>query len=435
MAPYLPKLRQLIKTARIEQAKELLSIFPSRPDSEKQEVIAMLALAPDKTALSLLEKVASTDKCDQDVLDVIDILKTNLSDVQPVAAKPDSDEQKLTSDSFKTNLALLNSGKIAERYQAFTYFSVHGAQVASALTTSIESLDNQDHDLLINLLRLTERTIPHGAVACLFTLISDKKINTQIRFVVYNALEAFPELESAAGIIKGISDPSMYVRMAAVKVLEKNCSDYIIAEIKNKIESGTKTGEMLAHTILDARALCLIEALMSSDTFSYIASNYLNNSAPIPVIESFIKILEKKNLKSTVKKYTRNRNKKAGIKKEVFIIISPSCPFLDVYAKLIDTCGYGTRTFTGSQEAFEAIVVEKPAVIVCDLFLNHMTGLDLAREVREMYTRKEVPIIISSLQKGLSKPELAAELKKAKVNVFCNFPATPNQIKSWINPA
>ncbi|MCP4720816.1 MAG: hypothetical protein GY860_15290 [Desulfobacteraceae bacterium] len=401
----------------------------------KTDAIKALERIGSTKALEQLEQVALTDKCDQDVLDAIDILKINLSDTHPVAAVPDRVELKQKTDSFETNLSLLASDKILERYQAFTYFLTRGSQVARALASSIDNLDNLDHDLLINLLKLTAITIPRKAIACLFTLISDKNINNQIRFEVYNALEAFPGLESAAGIIKGISDPCMHVRIAVVKVLEKHCSDYIVAEIKNKIESGTKTGEILVHTILDARAVCLIEALMNSDSFSYIASNYLDKSASLPVMESFISVLEKRDLKSTVKKHIKKRDQKSAIKKKVFILISSSRPFLDVYAKLIDTCGYGTRTFTDTQEAFEAIVFEKPAAIVCDLFFNHMTGTDLALEVRKLYDPQEVPIIISSMQKTLSRPDLDEELKKAKVNLFCNFPATPTQIKSWINSA
>ena len=280
---------------------------------------------------------------------------------------------------------------------------------------------------------LTARTIPRKAIACLYALISRKQLDSQIRFAVYNALESFPELESAAGMIKGISDPSMYVRTAAIRALERHCSDYIVAEIKNKIESGTKVGEMLVHTILDTQAVCLIEALMSSDTFSYITSNYLEKIAPVQVIEAYISVLEKRNLKSTAKKFIRLRDQRANLKQDVFILVSSSRSFLDVYAKLIDTCGYETRTFVDTQEAFESIMVEKPAAIVCDLFLNHMTGMGFASEVREMYSPQELPIIISSLQKELSRPELDAEMEKSKVNIYCDFPARPNQIKSWLN--
>lgn len=549
MAPYLTALRQFIKTGQIEQAREQLSILSSRMDNEKKDVIEMLALASDKTALSLLdfllgettldsetrkrlfqltldrahlnfdfttllldhgnrsqlihyvplfkhilsnetnegllnriirtagkfkidrlvddvaefifydhmalktdaiealkrigdtkarerlEQIALTDKCDQEVLDAIAVLKMNLSGAPLAAIEPDITQKQQETNSFEANLTLLASTRMGKRVQALAYFSTRGTRVAEALARSITDLNNLNHDLVVNLLELTARTIPRGSIDSLFTLISHKKMNNSIRFAVYNALEAFPELESVAGIIKGISDPSMHIRMAAIKVLERHCSDYILAEIKNKIESGAKTIEMLVHTILDARAVCLMEALMSSDTFSYITSNYLEKSAPLPVIVSFISIMEKRNLKSTAKKYIRLRDQKAAIKRERFIVISASRAYLDVYAKLIHTCGYATQTFTSTQEAFEAIVLEKPVAIVCDLFFANMTALEFAREIREMFAPKELPIIISSLQQGLSKPELDQEQKRSKVNIFCNFPATTSQIKSWISSA
>ena len=553
MDPYLPALRQFIKTGRIEQAQEKLSLLSSRMDNEKLEVIEMLALASDKTVLSLLdfllgkttldsetrerlfqltvdrahlnftftnllldhsdrsqlihyvplfrhilsnetdedllnriirtagkfkidaliddvaefmfydhmalktdaikalerignskarerlEQIALTDKCDQDVLDAIDVLKMNLPgapvEIEPDIVKSDMTKPQQAINPLEINLTRLASNSLKERYQAIVYFSNQGTRVAEALASSITNLDDLDHDLIVNLLELTARTIPREAIDTLFTLISHKKMDNRIKFAIYNALEAFPRLESVARIIKGISDPSMYVRMAAIRVLERHCSDYIVAEIKNRIESGTKTVEILVHTILDARAVCLMEALMISDTFSYITSNYFEKSAPVSVIASFISILERRDLKSTEKKYIRLRDQKTAIKKEIFIVISSSQAYLDVYAKLIHTCGYEARLFTSTQEAFEDIVLKKPVVIVCDLFFKNMTAMDFAREIREMFTPKELPIIISSLQQELSKPELDQELKRSKVNIFCNFPATTSQIKSWINSA
>ncbi len=396
----------------------------------KEEAIKALERIGTTAACEKLEQIALTDKCDQNILDTIDVLKRSMSRVHHDETVQETAGQRDETDSFTTNLKLLSSNSLMEQYRAFTYFSDRGSRVADGLSAS---LDSPDHDLIINLLLLTARTIPQKSIGILLTLISQKKIDNQIKFMAYTALEAFPELESGASIIKGISDPSMYVRMAAVKALEKHCSDYILAEIKNKIESGTKAGETLVHNILDVRASHLIESLMALDTFSYIASNYLDKSASIQVIDNFISILEKRNLKSTIKKFTRIRDKKTSIKRDTFIVINSSCTFLDVYARLIHGCGYGAQTFTSAQQSFEAILLEKPAIIICDLFLNDMTAMDFAREIREIYSQKEVPIMVSSLQKNLHSPELDAEIKKAELNGFFNFPPKPSQIKSWIH--
>jgi hypothetical protein len=62
MESYLPKLRQLIKTARIEQAREPLSILASRPDSER----------PDS------ERPDSEQHCSNDIVAQIKSAKVNL---------------------------------------------------------------------------------------------------------------------------------------------------------------------------------------------------------------------------------------------------------------------------------------------------------------------------------------------------------------------
>jgi hypothetical protein len=61
-----------------------------------------------------------------------------------------------------------------------------------------------------------------------------------------------------------------------------------------------------------------------------------------------------------------------------------------------------------------------------------MTGMDLAGEVRGLYSAEDVPVIISAIQKNLDKPLLQKELDRAGVNALWEFPPKPNQIKSWI---
>ncbi len=201
--------------------------------------------------------------------------------------------------------------------------------------------------------------------------------------------------------------------------------------IKKKIESGTKVGEALGVSILDGKATQLIDALMDSDTFSYITSNYLERGAPIHVIDAYISVLEKRKRLSTVKKYSRMRLEQTKQERPFFVVIHPSTPYLNVYAKLIHGCGFDVRTFTGPQEAFESIVFEKPAAVICDLFVRQLTALDLACEIRELYPREEVPIIVSSQQKDLDPAALKADLNEAGINGFYDFPAKPNQIKTW----
>ncbi|MDA8133794.1 MAG: HEAT repeat domain-containing protein [Desulfobacteraceae bacterium] len=399
-------------------------IFYDDPILKTEAVRALERIGTPK-ACEKLEQASKTRKSDQDILDALDVLKSK----EPVATAT-APSPAHTPDSLENDLDRLSSVDVNERFKAFITLSEKGAELSPILLKHLKK--DPDHDLMINILRLISRTIPLEAVNDLFDLIARKETAPAVRFTAYTALEAFPELESAASVIQGISDPSLPVRLAAMKVLDKNLSDFVCAEIKNRIESGTKKGEALAETVLDARAGHIIEYLMVSDTFSYMASNYLTRTAPVQVLDTFIQILESRNLKSTAKKYLDIREKRAARDTDRVIVISSYESILNAYCRILYTSGLSSLTFRRPQDAFEAMVSQKPAAVICDLFLNDMTGMTLAGEVRGLYSTEDVPVIISALQKNLDKPLLQAELDRAGVNALWEFPPKPAQIKSWI---
>jgi len=429
-------LNRIISTAgkiKIKSLTDDIAEFIFYDDQDlKAEAVKALERIGTSRACEKLEQASKTSKCDQNILDAIQILKTN-----NLKKKISPDDPVVRGNQSQADLEQLDATDVVKRFKALVHLSEKESTVLSGLlkhlnTTDPKPDDTRHHDRVINILRLIERTIPLDAVSDLFAIINQKRIDTTIKFAAYNALEAFPKLDSAASVINGLSDPAMYVRLAAVRVLDKNPSDFVCAEVKNRIESGTKKGELLAQTILDARAKHLIEYLMVSDTFSYMASNYLAGAASIRVLDTFIEILKKRNLKSTARKYLDLKKTRLSTDREQCIVISSSKSILHIYRKLIYACGFSSLTFQKPQEAFEAFVFQKPCAIICDLFLNDMTGMDLAREARELYPKEDVPVILSSLQKNLNQDLLQKELADSGVNAIIEFPAKPGQIKSWL---
>ncbi len=426
-------------------------VFYGDPELRKAAVTALERIGTDK-AVQRLEQIAQTDKCGQDILDSLAFLQGKKK-TQPVPkapkappkprpaakpkaapapkAKPETKPRPSLADMtpLEANTWRLASPSMEERFQALAYFRTRGDEVASALH---DNLDNDEPDLLVNLLRLTACTIPHDSIGDLLTLAEQTNLDNLVRFSLYTALSHYPEFESTAPIVKAATDPVIYVGMGAIKALDRHCSDYIVAEIKKRIESGTKSGEALATTILDAGATHLIEALMTSDTFTYICSNYLHNSAPVSVIDTWIRLLEKRNRTATAKKFIRLKEERDKEHRPVIVVIHPSTTFLDVNARLIHNCGSTARTFTSPQEAFEFISEKKPAAIITDFVVEQMTVMTLAQEIRELYSAQEVPIIVSSLQRHMDRIQLSALFEKSGINGFWEFPAKPSQIKSLL---
>ena len=414
-------------------------VFYDDLELRKEAVTAMERIGTNK-AVQRLEQIAQTDKCDSDVLDALTFLKGNRK-ATPASQPPkkakaaksaptqSAQSQPTTShkDPCKENVRLLASPNIEDRFKAFEYFSDKSAEVAEALH---DNLNTQAPDLLGNLLILIGKTIPQESLGDLLVLAEQKNIENTDRFCLYTALSHYPELESTAPILKAVTDPTIFVSMAAIRALDTHCSDYVIAEIRKKIESGTKVGEMLTTTILDTCAPRLIEALMASDTFSYISSNYLESSAPARAIDTWICILEKRKQTATAKKFAGIRENRNKTNRPVVVVIHQSAPYTDVFSRLIHGCGFCARTFSGPQEALEFIASEKPAGIITDFFVGRMQVNDLAREIRALYPAEEVPLMVSSLQRHLDKSNLASISQTWGINGFWEFPPKPSQIKS-----
>ena len=394
----------------------------------KKEAVKALERIGTPGACRKLEQAADTEKCDQDILDAIDALKTRRTE-EPESPDPEDPPASIPAgDECTAAYCQLSSPDLMKRFEALILLSDDSRGVAEALSANI---DSSDHDLLINLIRLAARTLPIEAVNDLLDIASSKKSDPVLKFCAYDALSCYPELESAAAVIQGVSETAMYVRMAAVQALDKNLTDFVRAEIKNRIESGTKKGEQLAQCILDVQARHLIEFLMISDTFSYMASNYLSRKAPEAVIDTFIDILEKRKLKSTAKKYQAMKTDIPHQEQKKFIIVSASQCTRNFLSSHIFNAGFPSQAFSAGQKAFESLMEEEPAAILCDLFLNNMTGMDFAREVREIYPKEMVPVIVSSRQKTLNMEKLKTEMASSGVNVLCDFPPKISQIKSW----
>lgn len=490
MTDYLVQLKQMVRTARLDQGRSLLDRIGQQPEPQKRKALELLALTPDANAgamlrhllvrqtdetllagilhtigkfrrkdmvtdvaeflfydnallktqaaralekigtpnaLRCLEQAAKTDKCDQDILDAIAGLTATI--YGSLAPAPDPDRQPQKKAEYKKNLARLGSRHLEKCCQAFAYFSNHSSQTAAALN---QNLDSHNHDLLIRLLHLVSKTTPKGAARNILALVSSNRIGSHLKFAAYDALQAFPGRGAAVAALKGVTDTSSHVRMAAAGVLEKNCSDPIISQVRSMVESGTKTGETLVQAILDVRAAKLISALINTDTFFYAASNHLEKNACAPVLETFIHVLENRNRWSSARKYRQILDIKACEPRKTIVVTSLSQTCLDVYTKLIWAAGFRALPFNSSQDAFEAIVSHKPNAVVCDLFLHNISGFDFSREIRELYGKNDLPVIISALHKNLNTHLLADAMNQSGVTGFFAFPASLETIKSWI---
>ncbi|MEA1969000.1 MAG: response regulator [Thermodesulfobacteriota bacterium] len=423
-----------------------------------EELKALAVRALERTgstaALQILEQAAETVKCDQNILDTISVLKSANEPLGKADGKPEKLEKRAESDKNREKektrerekisikkkeidslYTMLESNNPEARFKALGKIAEMEQDNSSRLVKNLESenLESENHDLIINTLRIISKSIPNHMIEEISAVLSQKNINPGIQFAVYEALKAFPVIESAALLIKGIDNPAMHIRMSAVKLLDKNLTDFVYAEIKERIESGEQKRDILVQTIIDSKCTKIIDSLINSDSFSYIADNYLAKQAPLSCLQKFIAVFHQRGLKAREKKYKEMAENKNLQKRPSAIIISSLSTVLNLYEKILFSGGFAPRTFISAQDAFEAIAEAKPDLILSDLFLNDMTGINFAMELRELYSKKDLPVIISTRQKDFTGNFLKKECEKKEINGILEFPANINQIKALLN--
>lgn len=391
----------------------------------KQESVNALKTIGSSQALLRLQQVADTTKCDASILDAVRFLSAMIN--PDTAASPVPEQEDIAPDSCYQSLT---STDVAVRFTAFNEISGMGAEIPLAWIE--DSLHSDNHDLTVNTLRIITRTLIGQCAGYLLSILDMSSQDDGITFCACEALRAFPRIESPAPIIKHLDNPSLHVRMAAIRALDKHMTDLVCAEIKNRIETGRKKGEALAELIVDAQAEKLMSFLTASDTFTFIATNYLSRQAPRAAIKSYIRMLQQRRLHSTAKRIEQLVNKPMATA-PLAIVISTSTTVQSVYNRILTRCGYSPECFRSPQPAFEFIYTTKPALIISDLFLNSITGIDFSEEIRGIYPAGELPIILSTLQTDFTDLAFQEKCLQRGIDAVTLFPASVSFIRETVD--
>mgnify|MGYP002625791289 CR=1 FL=1 len=88
--------------------------------------------------------------------------------------------------------------------------------------------------------------------------------------------------------------------------------------------------------------------------------------------------------------------------------------------------GYDVQCASDGQEAWENILAGRPDMLITDLQMPRLTGLELARRVREHEATRDLPIVMLTA-KGyeLSEHQMA---EKCGFTAVCNKPFSPRAL-------
>ena len=344
-----------------------------------------------------------------------------------------------TREAMEALCAILGSSHTELRNAALSSLIDLGERAVPTIVTHMAT-DNED--LLIHLITTLGHIGDMSALPEIHKTLSKHSGNPNIRFAVFEAMGKLPSSKSAMNLAKGLEDPVEQVRIAAAKAINTNLSSVLVGGLKNIVEAKDTQANHVVAALIDSGADSAFGALMESNAFKELATDYIVTKAHPETRAHFLSILQERKeggIVNTIEKRVPAPTRGAGEKPLVYVV-DDSKMMLKVYLKKLHEFGYEPVTFEFPAEALKSIQTRKPDLIITDLNMPVINGLRLSKTVRSRYSIKELPILLITTQSDfIGKNSTGEEAKidqkdltDAGINNVLHKPFTDDELSAAI---
>lgn len=284
-----------------------------------------------------------------------------------------------------------------------------------AVPNLIENLQQDDPDSLIHTLNVLGDIGDESAIMPIRKLLANEPKSANVRFAAYEALALLPLKKGAYTLTAGLTDPEDHVCVAAARAIDQNCSDILMAGIRNLLRGPEDEARHIAKIIVNAQVDKIFMGLAEDKTFQGLALIYLPH-AHKDIREHYHQLLVNAGIADFARRIIGRDDENIRLKA---VAVDDSRMILNIYKATLYELGYEPVLFEFPASAIEWLQNEKPAIVLTDLNMPDITGIELVRKVRERYSAKTLPIIMVTTQNESQDNEAAMA---AGVNAILHKP-------------
>ncbi len=433
--------KALEKIIAEDNDKEILSAtLKSLGELRQPESIAIIALmaknpnaAVKRTAILAIAEIGGKDAVDQligflgDSEEGDKLAVESLAEIQDVYAL-----EKLTS--------LLSSQKTQVRDTAIDQLIRLGSKSTPILTNAFQ---NAEADYLVHLVTTLGYIGDPAAISALLNIINTHPKDPNIRQATFEAMERIPSPKTAICLAQGLQDEVEAVRMSAARAIDKNLSKPLIAGLKNIIREESGESAKAVAALIDTEAGGVFNFLIQEESFNKLAKQHFLTTASPNAKKSFLKQmagLGQKELVQSLAKEAQSAGKMEPAEtKTAIAIVDDSKMMLKLYQNKLSALGHSPDCFSKPEDAIVHILKNPPRLVITDLNMPNISGLELTREIRKKFSRQDLPILMITtqsdfVQKGDEKMQVNDSiLTKAGINHILYKPFSDDDFKKAVS--
>jgi len=290
-----------------------------------------------------------------------------------------------------------------------------------------ENLLFDDADLRVHTLNVLGDIGDPAAVMPIRKLLHNHPTNANVRFAAYEALGLLPLDRGAYVLTLGLSDPVEHVCIAAAKAIDRNFNEIMAAGIKNLANESDEDAHRILKTVINAQAKNIFLNLMNEERFQTMALSFLGR-AHQDIRDFFYAILKEYGYSDLALKLLAPDKKEAAARKRI-CAVDDSRMILNIYKSTLHELGFEPVLFEFPSGALEWLVTNKPVMVLTDLNMPDITGIDLTREIRKLYSASDLPVVMVTTQNEANDNKAALE---AGVNDILHKPFTADSLQAVI---
>ncbi len=286
-----------------------------------------------------------------------------------------------------------------------------------------ENLLFDDADLRIHTLNVLGDIGDPAAIAPIRKLLHSHPANANVRFAAYEALGLLPLDRGAYVLTQGLGDPVEHVCIAAAKAIDRNFNEIMAAGIKNLASERDEDAHRILKTAIDAQAKQIFLSLVEEERFQPMALSTLAR-AHQDIRDFFYVILKEHGYSGLALKLLAPDEKKTARKR--ICAVDDSRMILSIYKSTLHELGFEPVLFEFPASALEWLQSNTPEMVLTDLNMPDITGIDLTREIRKSFSKKELPVVMVTTQDEANDNKAALE---AGVNDILRKPFTAESLQ------
>nr|WP_320015468.1 HEAT repeat domain-containing protein [uncultured Desulfobacter sp.] len=304
-----------------------------------------------------------------------------------------------------------------------------------------KAFQNAEADYMVHLITTLGYIKDQAAIPAIMDIINTQPKDANIRQAAYEAMERIPSPRTAICLVQGLQDPEESVRMSAARAVDKNLSKPLVAGLKNIIRDNSTEAVSTVAALIDTDATNIFNFLMGEESFRDLAGKHLAEKASPSTCKSFLKnmaaIGQVEFAKQIAAKITGTDQAEASSSIKI-VVVDDSKMMLKLYQNKLSHIGLACEIYYRPEDAIKRILSGKTDLVITDLNMPNISGLELTMEIRRKFTQTDLPILMITTQSDFVEEKEGdidineALLKKSGINIILHKPFSDTDFKESV---